>query len=148
MKPAQIHERLESCRHTAEHMQAEMTLTLNTLTALGFAESTLEIVRWGFGQRLHRVNVEIGALKKKLGIPSQRDLKLAKESQAAAMAKLPKEVQTAMWGTYGKDGKGPLRNVKLIDCSSEHLGMILVQIAANPFHPYISYISQILSARQ
>lgn len=143
----QIHERLESCRHTAEHMQSEMELTLNTLTSLGFAESTVEIVKWGFGQRLHKVNVEIGALKKKLGIPSQRDLKLAKKSQAAAMAKLPKEVQTAMWGTYGKDGKGPLRNVRLVDCSSEHLGMILAQIAHNPYHPYVSYIKQILLSR-
>lgn len=31
----------------------------------------------------------------------------------------------AMWGTYGKSGKDPLRWVRLVDCSTDHLQSIL-----------------------
>ena len=30
-----------------------------------------------------------------------------------------------IWGTYGRDGRSPLRWVKLVDCSTEHLLAIL-----------------------
>ena len=30
-----------------------------------------------------------------------------------------------VWGTYGKDAKEPLRYVRLIDCSTDHLQAIL-----------------------
>lgn len=29
------------------------------------------------------------------------------------------------WGTYGKEGKGPCKDVKLVDCDTEHLKNIL-----------------------
>jgi len=32
---------------------------------------------------------------------------------------------TAMWGTYGKGGNEPLKWVKLVDCTTEHLEAIL-----------------------
>jgi hypothetical protein len=35
--------------------------------------------------------------------------------------------KVARWGTFGKSGKEPLKYVKLIDCSTEHLEAILQQ---------------------
>jgi hypothetical protein len=37
----------------------------------------------------------------------------------------PNDPHTLPWGTFGKEGKGPLRWVKLGDCSTEHLRAIL-----------------------
>jgi hypothetical protein len=105
----------------------------------------IHIVTFGYDHRIDVIQKEINSLRKKFNIPTEAQ---ARRQQRAAMNKLPQAVQAAMWGTYGKDGQGPLRNVRLIDCSSEHLGMILVQIAPTVGHPYISYISQILIARQ
>lgn len=38
---------------------------------------------------------------------------------------LEQAVKHAVWGTYGKCGTQPLRYVRLIDCSTEHLLAIL-----------------------
>ena len=36
-----------------------------------------------------------------------------------------KAIDLAEWGTYGKDGKGPLKYVKLVDCETDHLIRII-----------------------
>ncbi len=40
---------------------------------------------------------------------------------------LPKDeaIRRAVWGTYGKSGQEPLKWVRLMDCSTEHLEAIL-----------------------
>lgn len=53
----------------------------------------------------------------------------------------------AKWGTYGKNGDEPLRYVRLVDCSTEHLMSILRterQIEEN----YVTIIKEILSDRK
>lgn len=52
----------------------------------------------------------------------------------------------ACWGTYGADGKGPLRWVRLVDCNTEHLQNILKTQPRIPNH-YIMAIRDILKAR-
>lgn len=58
---------------------------------------------------------------------------------------------TVTWGTFGKDSKGPLRYVRLIDCSSEHLVEIIENLhitgtCANP--AYVEIIKAILKDRK
>ncbi len=54
-------------------------------------------------------------------------------------------VKTALWGTFGQDGKQPLTFVRLIDCSTEHLKAILDQKMIAPIYPPI--IRKILNDR-
>lgn len=56
-------------------------------------------------------------------------------------------VLTAEWGTYGPNGDQPLRYVRLVDCSSDHLRNIRLQTSLNERHPYTHYIDSILSSR-
>jgi hypothetical protein len=49
-----------------------------------------------------------------------------------------------IWGTYGKDGKQPLKWVKLIECETDHLKAIL-KINLSPSH--IEVINSILEDR-
>ena len=49
-----------------------------------------------------------------------------------------------IWGTYGKDGKQPLKWVKLIECETEHLKAVL-RINIAPM--YIEVINSILEDR-
>jgi hypothetical protein len=52
--------------------------------------------------------------------------------------------EKAIWGTYGKDGKQPLRWVRLIDCEDDHLKAIL-KIHIQPL--YREIINVILEER-
>lgn len=53
----------------------------------------------------------------------------------------------ACWGTFGFDGKGPLRWVKLVDCDTEHLQNILKTQPQIPSH-YLMAIKDILKERK
>ncbi len=57
------------------------------------------------------------------------------------------DVKIAKWGTYGPNGTDPLKYVRLIDCSSEHLVKIRQQTSQNSNHPYTLYIDVILEQR-
>ena len=55
------------------------------------------------------------------------------------------------WGTYGKGGNEPLKWVRLIDCSSEHLVNIIKNLhifGGYHNHPYFQIIQSILKDRQ
>lgn len=55
------------------------------------------------------------------------------------------------WGTYGKGGNEPLRMVRLIDCSSEHLVNIIKNLHIFGYcrsRPYFQIIQCILKDRQ
>lgn len=49
------------------------------------------------------------------------------ENGSPKMVWLPKKkaLEKAVWGTYGKSGRDPLKWVRIGDCSTEHLGAIL-----------------------
>jgi hypothetical protein len=58
---------------------------------------------------------------------------------------------TVKWGTYGKGGNEPLRWVRLIDCSSEHLVNIINNLHIHSYchnRPYFDIIKTILKNRQ
>ena len=109
-------------------------------------ESVISNASVGFDRSIHKLNCEIGSLKNQLGYPTQKEEKLRKQRLKVAMDKLPQIVKDATWGTYGKDGNEPLKYVHLVDCDSVHLGLILIQMPR--FHPYVSFIQQILEARK
>ncbi len=50
-----------------------------------------------------------------------------------------------IWGTRGKDGKQPLKWVKLIECETDHLKAILKQVT--PHQPHTEVIQSILEDR-
>tara|TARA_R110002074_G_scaffold51396_2_gene130005 strand:+ start:16575 stop:16793 length:219 start_codon:yes stop_codon:yes gene_type:complete len=50
------------------------------------------------------------------------------ENYLITISDFKQAVKLAEWGTYGEDGKQPLKYVRLIDCSTEHLKKILLQI--------------------
>ena len=64
---------------------------------------------------------------------------------------IEKHKYTVKWGTYGKDGNEPLRWVRLIDCSSEHLVNIIINLHIHGYchnRPYFDIIKTILKNRQ
>lgn len=66
-------------------------------------------------------------------------------------AEIEKYKYTVKWGTYGKNGNEPLRWVRLIDCSSEHLVNIIKNLHIHGCchnHPYFEIIKTILKNRQ
>lgn len=100
----------------------------------------------GFNNAIYKLNCQIANLKEQLGYLTQQQEMLRKQRLKVAMDKLPQVVKDATWGTYGKDGNEPLKYVHLVDCDSVHLGLILIQMPR--FHPYVSFIQQILEARK
>lgn len=61
--------------------------------------------------------------------------------------------KNALWGTYGPTGKDPLKYVRLIDCSTDHLKKIKIQCDLNQVisgipHPYIKFINKIIKKRR
>lgn len=54
--------------------------------------------------------------------------------------------QTAIWGTYGHDGKQHLEWVRFIDCSTSHLKAILK--TQHISHDYRAIINSILEDRK
>lgn len=53
----------------------------------------------------------------------------------------------AMWGTFGKKGKGPMRWVRLVGCETEHLQAILNNVPGVPYSDYGIIIRSILEDR-
>jgi hypothetical protein len=53
--------------------------------------------------------------------------------------------QVAIWGTYGKDGRGPLKWKKLVECETDHLIAIIKTQPINASYQII--IAQILNDR-
>lgn len=57
--------------------------------------------------------------------------------------------KNALWGTYGKPITHPARWVRLIDCSTEHLQAILVELPLHgDDHNYTTIIQAILKDRE
>lgn len=59
---------------------------------------------------------------------------------------VPLSIDEMMWGTYGKSGNEPLRWVRLVDCSTEHLEAIL-STQGQITHAYRAAINSILYQR-
>ncbi len=61
----------------------------------------------------------------------------------------PKEVEGSnlLWGTYGKSGKEPFREVKLKDCETDHLQAILRTESWHLPDNYDQAIRRILASR-
>jgi hypothetical protein len=55
--------------------------------------------------------------------------------------------QNAVWGTNGKSGNEPLRYVRLVDCSTEHLQAILLTQKEHLYDSYAMIIRSILDDR-
>jgi len=47
------------------------------------------------------------------------------DTYQVAVVGLEEAKNAACWGTMGKDGQGPLRFVKLVDCETDHLQAII-----------------------
>ena len=137
--------RLETLKYSVQQTQEYADKTLSHLINFGFEEKILEIVRQAFGKKEHSITSEIGAIKKQLGLPTQSEIKKAKKE---ASKTLSDEAKSAIWGTYGPDGKQLLSWVYLVDCSTEHLNNIMAQIARYPTHGHIPLIMEILAARK
>jgi len=67
-------------------------------------------------------------------------------SYCIAVSDFESAVKLAEWGTYGVDGKQPLKYVRLVDCSTDHLKKIIIQIGINS--DYGKIITQILKDRK
>lgn len=64
-----------------------------------------------------------------------------------AVSSFEQAKRLAEWGTYGKNGNEPLRWVRLIDCSTEHLENILRTQPQIRGHIYQRIIKSILNDR-
>lgn len=60
---------------------------------------------------------------------------------------LDQAIQIAEWGTFGPNGDQPLKMVRLIDCSTDHLRNIRKQTSLQRSHPYTDFIDEILKQR-
>jgi len=59
------------------------------------------------------------------------------------------EAKQLTWGTYGKSGREPLKQVKLGGCSTAHLNAILkTQNLQRRNPPYVVAINMILESRK
>ena len=143
---SKLEERLAAARAELALTQKHKQGLLNMLQFVNANESVVSNSTVGFDRTVHKLNCEIANLKKQLGYPTEKQEKLCKQRLKVAMDKLPQVVKDATWGTYGKDGNEPLKYVHLVDCDSVHLGLILIQMPR--FHPYVSFIQQILEARK
>jgi len=142
----QLEERIASARAELALTQTNKQVLIGILQLTNATESVISNATVGFDNTIHKLNCEIGSLKNQLGYPTQKQEKLRKQRLKVAMDKLPQIVKDATWGTFGKDGNEPLKYVHLVDCDSVHLGLILIQMPR--FHPYVSFIQQILEARK
>lgn len=53
------------------------------------------------------------------------EVRLLSDAEVPDVHSIERKIEGAVWGTYGKDGKGPLRWIMLKDAETDHLEAIL-----------------------
>jgi hypothetical protein len=72
-------DRLDELKDSVTAIRIDCEELLNHMQLFNFSERQQEVVRRAYGRKVHDVNSEISSIKKKMGLPSQREVKIERK---------------------------------------------------------------------